>query len=155
MKNSQFKILGIAIIMIFFSASTSVFAQKGNGWGQNSNYGRNFNANEINTVTGTVTAVERILPNKNMSYGLHLKVKTNTETVSVHLGPTWFLDNQEIQFSKGDQVNVTGSRIIFEDAPAIIAIEVVKDEHILYLRDKNGYPVWSGWRKGMTKRGVN
>jgi hypothetical protein len=144
-----------AMLLIFVVLGTTVLsAQRGNGgWGQNSNYGRMFNPSTIETLTGSIVAVERIVPEAKMSYGLHLKVQTEKGVVSVHLGPTWYLDNQEIQFKEGDKVVVEGSRITFNSAPAIIAIYVEKDDHVLKLRDPSGYPVWNGWRKkGMGRR---
>ncbi len=88
-----------------------------------------------------------------MSTGIHLKVKTKSETIAVHLGPSWYLDNQEIQFKEGDEITITGSKINYQNAPAIIAVEIVKGDDVLLLRDKTGFPVWSGWRnKGMGKR---
>ncbi|MGB3344208.1 MAG: hypothetical protein WBA61_09865 [Aequorivita sp.] len=153
MKNlkSQTILLLITGLLI---ASTNVNAQRGNnGWGQNSNYGRLFNANTMETISGTVEAVETISMDTKMSTGIHLKVKTKSLTVSVHLGPSWYLDNQDIQFEKGDKITVTGSRISYQNAPAIIAVEIVKGDDVLLLRDKTGFPVWSGWRKkGMGKR---
>lgn len=47
----------------------------------------------------------------------------------------------------GDKVEVTGSRITFQDKPAIIAAEVKKGDEILKLRDGNGFPAWAGWRR--------
>jgi len=82
-----------------------------------------------------------------MSYGVHLVVKTDKETVSVQLGPSWYIENQDIKISPGDKVEITGSRVSFEGKSAIIAAEVKKGDEILKLRDENGYPVWSGWRR--------
>ncbi|TGV04351.1 DNA-binding protein [Flavivirga rizhaonensis] len=153
MKCLTLKTLLISILIVF-TANTDVFAQQRNsGWGRNSNYGRLFNPKTVETFTGTVLSVERTLLEKNMSYGVHLKVKTKSETISVHLGPAWFIDNQEIQFAKNDKVTVTGSRITYKNAPAIIVMHALKGNLELKLRDKNGYPVWSGWRrKGMVNK---
>ena len=144
----------LILIVVLLSVSTTAFSQRGNGgWGQNSNYGRLFNPKTVEIITGNVIAVERILLNKGMSYGIHLKVKTRNETISVHLGPTWYQDNQDIQFKKGDLVNITGSRITYQNNPAIIAMEATRKDFVLRLRDKNGYPVWSGWRKKGMRNG--
>ncbi|MFA5300091.1 MAG: hypothetical protein WC389_18040 [Lutibacter sp.] len=153
MKNLKFKTI-LLLITGLLIASTNVYAQRGyNGWGQNSNYGRLFNTKTIETISGTVEAVEIISMDTKMPTGIHLKVKTKSEIISVHLGPSWYLDNQEIQFEKGDKITVTGSRISYQNSPAVIAAEVVKGDHILHLRNKAGYPVWNGWRKkGIGKR---
>ncbi len=44
-------------------------------------------------------------------------------------------------------MKVRGSRITFKGKPAIITAEVKKGDQILRLRDENGFPVWSGWRR--------
>jgi hypothetical protein len=82
-----------------------------------------------------------------MSYGIHLMVKTDKETISVHLGPAWYIENQDTTIEPEDKVEIKGSRVAFEDEPAIIAVEIKKGDEILVLRDKNGFPAWSGWRR--------
>ncbi len=82
-----------------------------------------------------------------MSSGVHLTVKMDKETISVHLGPAWYVQRQDIKIVPGDKVEITGSRIIFQRQPAIIAAEVKRGDEILKLRDENGFPVWSGWRR--------
>jgi hypothetical protein len=53
-----------------------------------------------------------------------------------------------VKIEPKDKVEVTGSRITFDGKPAIIAAEVKKGDEALKLRDDNGFPVWSGWRRG-------
>ena len=48
-------------------------------------------------------------------------MKTDRETVSVHLGPSWYLENQDVKIEPKDKVEVKGSRIMFGDKPALIA----------------------------------
>lgn len=112
-----------------------------------SKYGRMYDTNTIDTIISTVINVERIIPLKGMSCGVHLTVKTEQETLSVHLGPAWFIENQDISIKQNDTLKVTGSRIEFEGKPAIIAATIEKDGQTLNLRDENGIPVWSGWRR--------
>jgi hypothetical protein len=82
-----------------------------------------------------------------MSYGVHIQLKTEKETISVHLGPSWFIENQDMVIHPKDKVEIKGSRVIFDGKPAIIASEVKKNDHVLKLRDENGVPVWAGWRR--------
>ena len=79
-----------------------------------------------------------------MSHGIRLMVETAKETVPVHLGPEWYVTNQDIQLQPNERVEIKGSRIIFNDKPAIIAAEVKKGDKILTLRDINGLPLWGG-----------
>ena len=119
----------------------------GGGWGAGGQYGRMYDPKTVQTVTGEVVSVETFTPASGMSSGVHLQVKTATETNSVHLGPSWYLDNQDVQIKAKDNIEVTGSRITFEGKPAIIAAEVKKGDEVLKLRDQNGVPFWAGWRR--------
>ncbi|MCE7921982.1 MAG: DNA-binding protein [Haliscomenobacteraceae bacterium CHB4] len=125
-------------------------AQRGSGgWCTKNNYSRIFDPKTIVEVKGAVASVEKITPETGMSAGIHLMVKTEkSEQISVHLGPAWYLDNQEIQFAAGDAVVVKGSRVTYQNAPAIIAMTVGKGDQVLTLRDKKGNPGWNGWRQG-------
>ncbi len=82
-----------------------------------------------------------------MSAGIHMNVKTDKETISVHLGPSWYLENQDLKIEPKDKIEVKGSKITFEGKPAIVAAEVRKGDEVLRLRDDAGFPVWSGWRR--------
>ena len=119
----------------------------GGGWGAGSPYGRIYNPATVETVRGVVTSVEHFAPAKGMSYGVHAMVKTKRETISVHLGPGWFLENQDTLVAAGDALEVMGSRITYEGRPAIVAATVTRGDEVLTLRDGRGIPVWSGWRR--------
>jgi predicted Abi (CAAX) family protease len=74
-------------------------------------------------------------------------VKTEKETISVHLGPGWYIENQDVKIEPKDKVEIKGSRITFQGKPALIAAEVKKGDKTLELRNESGFPVWSGWRR--------
>jgi hypothetical protein len=140
-------------ILLILPAAEGAFAQesprwKGSGgWGAKTPYTRMFDPKTIETVAGKVTAVDRIMPRQGMSPGVHLVIETDAGPIPVHLGPEWFLENQDIGFEPGDRVEVTGSKVEFQGKPAVIASEVRKGDEVLWLRDENGFPVWSGWRR--------
>ncbi|MCI4625254.1 MAG: hypothetical protein L3V56_04755 [Candidatus Magnetoovum sp. WYHC-5] len=121
----------------------------GKGWGLKSDYQRMYNTQTVVSIKGTVEAVEQITPMGGMSYGYHLKVKTDSETVSVHLGPAWFIERQEVKIKNGDTVDITGSKVTVNNAPAVIAAEVKKGDAVLKLRDSSGIPLWAGGPKNM------
>jgi len=76
---------------------------------------------------------------KGMFSGVHLMVKTGTETISVHLGPSWYLENQDLRIEPKDKVQIKGSRITYEGKPALIAADIKKGEDSLKLRDEAGF----------------
>jgi hypothetical protein len=140
----------LAIVSLFFTIGS--FAQMGpmwkgsGGWGMGMQYSKMYDPKTVETITGVVVSVDKMSPMKGMSYGVHIILKTDKQTISVHLGPSWYLENQDIRIEPKDKVEVKGSRITFEGKPAIIAAEVKKGNEILKLRDEKGFPVWSGWR---------
>ena len=117
------------------------------GWGPGSQYNRMFDSKTVETVNREVTGINQFTPAKGMRGGIHVNVKTDKETISVHLGPSWYLENQDVKIEAKDKVEVKGSRITFGGKPAIIATEVKKGDEVLKLRDDAGFPVWSGWRR--------
>ena len=117
------------------------------GWGMASQYNRMYNPATVETMSGTVEAVEKITPMKGMYSGIHLMVKTGTETISVHLGPEWYIERLDTKIQKGDRIEVKGSRVTFAGKPAIIAAEVKKGGETLVLRDSTGIPAWAAWRR--------
>ena len=118
------------------------------GWGPGSAYGRMYDSKTVETVTGEVVKVDRITPMRGMSGGVHLVVKTDKGDVSVHLGPQWYLENQDVKIEPKDKVEIKGSRVTMQGQPALIAAEVKKGDEVLKLRDDAGIPLWAGWRRG-------
>lgn len=151
MRKLGFVVAVIAVIVL--SLVSESFAQRGmmwkgsGGWGMGTPYGKMYDPKTIETISGEVVSIDKVTPMKGMSYGVHLTVKTDKETISVHLGPGWFIENQDVKIEPKDRVEVKGSRITFGGKPAVIAAEVRKGEEVLKLRDDNGLPVWSGWRR--------
>lgn len=112
-----------------------------------SRHGRNYDPQTTETFSGEVTQIEHVKPSEAMrGRGVHLIVKTESQSVQVDLGPDWFIENQQIQIKLDDKVTVTGSRVTAGDQPVVIAREVRKDGEVLRLRDEIGRPVWAGWR---------
>ena len=143
----------VLFCMLCFILSTASFAQPGmqwrggGGWGPGGTYNRIYDLKTIETISGEVISVDAMTPLKSMCYGVHLTLQTKKETISVHLGPIWYIENQDTKIEPKDKVEVKGSRVTFDGNPAIIAAEVKKGEEVLNLRDEKGFPFWIGWRK--------
>lgn len=92
------------------------------------------------TLSGTAQEV-RDMPSP--STGTHIMLKTDSETVEVHLGPSSFLADQKLELKAGDAVTIIGSRVKIAGADAIIAREVRSGARTVTLRDARGFPRWS------------
>jgi len=153
-RESNMKKIVLFAIITFFSfflateSSAQMMKWKGSGgWGPGTRYNRMYDPKTVETISGEVVSVDKIIPIKGMYYGVHLMVKTEKETISVHLGPGWFIESQDVKIEPKDKIEVKGSRITYQGKPAIIAAEVKKGEEILKLRDDAGIPVWAGWKR--------
>jgi hypothetical protein len=69
-------------------------------------------------------------------------LKTDQGPITVHLGPNWYLTEEELPLKAGETMEVTGSKVTQEGKTIIMASEVKADGKTLKLRDEQGYPVW-------------
>lgn len=142
-----------AMVILGLCMGGEAMAQRGimwkgaGGWQPGTSYARLYDPKTVETIRGEVVRVNRMTPLRGMRYGIHLDVKTDKATISVHLGPAWYIENQNVKIAPKDEVEIKGSRITFDGKPAIIAAQVKKGDEVLTLRDADGYPVWSGWRR--------
>ncbi len=75
--------------------------------------------------------------------GSHFMLKlADGKIIEVHLASTKFVKNYEVVFNKGDEVEVTGSKVQFEGADAILAREVKRGNDDFVFRDPQGKPIW-------------
>ncbi len=79
-----------------------------------------------------------------MGTGTHLTLKTSEGDVDVRLGPSGYLSEKGLSLAEKDNIKVTGSKVSIENHSMIIASEVEKDGKVVVLRDKDGFPMWSG-----------
>jgi|UniRef100_A0A7V6A0Z0 hypothetical protein len=148
------RFISLTGILTLVLAVTAAWAQpgmgmgrgQGRGWGAGDPYSRMYNPQTVETLSGEVVSLEKFAPGRRMSYGVHFTLKTDKETIAVHLGPSWYVEKQPVTIAQGDKVEVTGSRITYQGQPAIVAAEVKKGGQVLKLRDANGVPAWAGQR---------
>lgn len=149
MKKYFLSLIALAML-ISLAVPNDSLAQRGKrgqgnrDWKTDSRYNRMYDINTVETITGEVTSVKTITPSRGMLGGVHVMLKTDKETIPVHLGPAWYLDDQTTKIMKGDKISVTGSRITYEEKPAIIASQITEGKDALKLRDDKGFPLWSG-----------
>ena len=154
-------VIGLVIALSLLLAASVVLAMHGGehgppwgdwrgsgGWGMEQRYQKMYNAETGETVSGEVIAVEKITPMEGMSAGVHIILKSEEVKIPVHLGQVWYIERQDIKIKKGDKVEVKGSRVMMRGKPTIIAAEVKRGDEVLILRDEDGIPAWSGWRRG-------
>jgi len=98
------------------------------------------------TVSGVVEEVQEVSGTRGW-HGIHLQLKTADEVLDVHIGPSWFLAQKKFEISKGDQVEVTGSKLRLDNVDTLIARTIKKGDSELTLRNRQGIPAWSHGRR--------
>lgn len=96
---------------------------------------------------GTIDDVKEV--EENGATEVHLMLKTTDKLVEVCLCPMSFLKDMDVKFEKGQQIEVTGAKVVKPDATEVIlAREIVMDNgnNTVVLRDPKGGPVWS-WKR--------
>ncbi len=131
------------LLAVSLVVSSAAWAQAGPG----ARYMRLFDPKTVVTVEAEVTKVERVEHKMMGMFAVEATVKTADGTYAVHLGPAWFVENQELQLAAGDKVTLTASKVSARGAPTMIAVEVVRGDDVLKLREKDGTPVWVAWRR--------
>jgi hypothetical protein len=96
-------------------------------------------------IKGTVEEVK--LPPKGSEKEIaHLQIKDGANSIDVYLCPKSFFDDMGMNFAKGDEVTITGSKVKQGDTDLFLAREIVKGNDTFALRDEKGEPVWS-WKR--------
>ena len=112
--------------------------------------GRFYNPQAVETLTGTVTAVNTLTPKRSgRPAQVMMLLNTGQGTVKVHLGPADYLNRQALKLAAGDRVEVRGVRLTRPRVTVFMAGSVTKDGQVLQLRDEaTGRPLWAGARQG-------
>jgi len=112
------------------------------GWGDKNAYCALYDPKTVETISGTVVSIDNITPMPGMRPGVELQLKTSKSIIPIHLGPLWYLENQDIDLKPNDSVEVTGSRIFCVNQDVIMANEVRHGDKTIRLRDPKGHPLW-------------
>lgn len=129
--------------VLFLGAAAALLASA--TWAQAAhNMGPKYDVTKETKIKGVVEEFREV-PGEQGT--LHLVVKTESQTVLVHVGPSDFLKEIDTSFNKGDQVAVIGAVLPGTSAEEeILAREITDGQNTSTLRDDKGVPVWAGWK---------
>ena len=74
-------------------------------------------------------------------------LQSNKRTYHLHAGPRWYLEESGLTLTKGDRVEVTGSKTYDKEGNLVLIIYDLKrsgNEKIYKFRDSNMRPLWRG-----------
>jgi len=110
-------------------------------------WGKYFNARKKITFSGLVTgiAIAKQAPGGEDQVVALVRNKVGGGTADVELGPKWYVNEQQAKIHVGDEVQVTGSKVLVDGHGTIIASQVVVNGQggpVLALRRLSGRAYW-------------
>ncbi|SHE90474.1 hypothetical protein SAMN05443144_10474 [Fodinibius roseus] len=109
-------------------------------------YHRQFDPDNVKEFDGHILEIITEGSQNDEKQGVILILETeNKKIIPIHLGPEWYISHQQDRLKDGQKVRVVGSRVNYEDNPAIIAARIEHGDSTLILRDENGRPRWQSW----------
>lgn len=101
-----------------------------------------YNAATELKADGVIQEVQQYWCPINGDEGTHFMLKTDTGILEVHVAPRRFLEGNGVSFSKGDQVSVVGSMVIYQGHDAMIARKITRGDQTFAVRQPDGRPLW-------------
>ncbi len=110
--------------------------------------GRLYHEQRAETIRGVIKETDTVTLKDNATFSrVHLKT-TRDEVVPVHLGPSWFMEENRHLFdlNVGREVEVRGSYETIAGQPVFVAAQIFNDrrEEAMRLRRDDGLPAWVG-----------
>ncbi|MGE0460153.1 MAG: DNA-binding protein [Vicinamibacterales bacterium] len=140
-----------AVLAVVSGVAAAALAQPTQGRRQG---GPMYDARTEARFTGSVVEVQDVVPpvrsGRRSLGGTHLTLKTTTESLDVHLGPTAFLKDRKVELVQGDAVEILGSPVTLDGESVLLAREIKKGESTWTLRDATGRPLWAPAGDGST-----
>jgi hypothetical protein len=135
----------LAAVTVLALSGTTLRAQGMHHKGKGMMMHHQYDPKTVETLEGEVTAVDFTAKGccGDRMGGTHITLKTSTASIMVYAGPSTYLEDK-ITLTKGDVLEVTGSRVVSGEKPVIIARSLKKGEITVTLRKDNGTPMWAG-----------
>ena len=106
-----------------------------------------FNSENLKKYKGHITELFNIRGPYGQSDVIGLLLQTDKGGIPVQLGPSSFVLNGPVALRPGLEVEVRGSEYYMEGRIYIIAEYIKIKGYVLKLRDEQGQPLWTGWKK--------
>ena len=144
-------VLGLVLLTSGMEWQVRASGGEEQAWRHEPRVERLWNRKDIETHLGRIVRVEKAVAPDGKSHGVHLLVEAEAGTILVCLGPSWYIDDLDIELAVGGPVRVTGSRTERAGRPALVACRITCSDKTVELRDEEGQPLWSGWRREPTE----
>ena len=94
------------------------------------------------TVSGTVTKLFTKTGRRGTPRQRATLKQPDGSTIDIHIGPTSYIVDRKMMPKIGDQLTVTGSRVIEGGAPLVVVRRIVRGKQVLDMRKADGTRLW-------------
>lgn len=142
-------LIAAAVLLLFLGGTADAFWGFGDSPGANKSgldLEEGYDRNTVVKISGSVAVPPRPLAGGLMAFDLNRL----GEQMVVVLGPDWYLQDDNLDWKRGDPVTVRGSLAQGKDGRTYLLSEriLAPDGATLALRAENGIPSWTGGRRG-------
>ena len=137
-------IISLALVATTNSYADCARCRLEKAWGLAAQPSDLFDTETIARFDGQVLSVEEVAPDKELTPGVYVLLKTNEGNMSVRLGPIDYLKRQGFTIRPYDRLEVMGSKVKSgEDRNGIVATKAKTGDRTIALRTASGRPVWA------------
>lgn len=130
---------------ILIGSGAAVADSDKKGWGIQDPYNRLYNPKEVEKIKAKVVRLAETAPMPGMSPVVVLEVREGTQTIMVHLCPSWFAKPADTGLRPGDDVTIRGSWAEINGKDVFLAAKVKKGEtqEFKVRLTRDGTPFWT------------
>src|SRR5438067_13551227 len=94
------------------------------------------------TVSGTVTKLFTKTGQRGTPRQRATLKQADGSTIDIHIGPASYIASKKMILKIGDQLTVTGSRVVEQRAPLIVVRRIRRGKQVLDMRGMDGKRTW-------------
>src|SRR5947208_204462 len=94
------------------------------------------------TVTGTVTKLFTKTGQRGTPRQRATLKQADGSMIDIHIGPTSYIASRKMILKIGDQLTVTGSRVVEQGAPLVVVRRITRGKQVLDMRGTDGKRTW-------------
>jgi hypothetical protein len=147
MQKATVRWMSAAALALFMCSVSALAADPKDmkGWGVNDPYNQLYNVKEFEKFKAFVTKLMEVVPMPGMSPATAIEVRDRSETILVHLCPTWFAKPEDVGIKPGDRVTVKGCWAEINGKDVFMASKVKKGEVFEFKvrLTRDGTPFWT------------
>ena len=135
----------VAATLIGGAPGLAVGQDEKKGWGIDDPYNQLYNPRDFEKFKATVVRLLEVVPMPGMSPATAVEVRDRSETILVHLCPTWFAKPADVGVKPGDFVTVKGCWAEIGGKDVFLGSKVKKGESFEFKvrLTKDGTPFWT------------